>query len=279
MGYGFTETDTKGGRRQGVLYGKTAVVTGSSSGIGLGMVRALARERCNVMMNGFGDADAIERQRSEIEQENAVDIAYHPADMRRPVEIRDLITTTQDKLGPIDILINNAGVLNTPPSSVEETEDQRWDDNIAVNLSAAFHTIRAALPQMRDRGWGRIVNTASACGLIALPNSAPYTASKHGVVGLTKAVALELVETDITCNAICPGLVETEFMSGRIAAAADKRGQSIEEITKLALRGRQPSGRLIKVPEIAALAVFLCSDAAVAINGAALPIDHAWTAM
>lgn len=262
-----------------MLYGKTAVVTGSSSGIGLGMVRALARERCNVMMNGFGDADAIERQRSEIEQENAVDIAYHPADMRRPVEIRDLITTTQDKLGPIDILINNAGVLNTPPSSVEETEDQRWDDNIAVNLSAAFHTIRAALPQMRDRGWGRIVNTASACGLIALPNSAPYTASKHGVVGLTKAVALELVETDITCNAICPGLVETEFMSGRIAAAADKRGQSIEEITKLALRGRQPSGRLIKVPEIAALAVFLCSDAAVAINGAALPIDHAWTAM
>ena len=258
---------------------RAAIVTGSSSGIGAAIARALAAAGHDVMMNGFGPPDRIEALRAEIAAAHGTDVRYHPADLSRPEEAVAIVRAAEEAWGRVDVLCNNAGVLNVPSQPVDEVDPARWDLTLAVNVTAAFHTIRTVLPGMKARGWGRIVNTASAAGLVGMSNSAPYVASKHAIMGLTRAVALELCEGPITCNAICPGLVQTEFMSERIGAAAAKRGAAFQDVARRAVRGRQPSGRLISVEEIAAAVVFLASDAASAINGIALPVDHAWTAM
>ncbi len=256
-----------------------ALVTGSTQGIGDAIALRLAREGYDVALNGLGDPERIESRRAAIEAETGARVVFCPADLSDGAAAADLVAAAEAAVGPIEVLVNNAGVLNTPPKPVDEVDPARWELSFAVNVTAAFHTIRRALPGMRQRGRGRIVNVASACGLIALPNSAPYVASKHAIVGLTRAVALDLAETPITCNAICPGLVETEFMTDRLNQAAARRGVGMEEITKLALRGRQPSGRLIKPEEIAGLVAFLAGPDGGSFNGAAIAVDQAWTAM
>lgn len=262
-----------------MLKGKKAVVTGSSGGIGFGIAKALAAAGCDVTMNGFGDRDAIEAARAELARTYGVDVRYSPADMSRPDEVVAMVEEATRAFGQVDILCNNAGVLNTPPAPVEEVAPERWDMHIAVNVSAAFHAIRAVLPQMKARDWGRIVNTASTAGLVGMTNSAPYIASKHAIVGLTKVVALETAATGITCNAICPGLVGTPFVKDRIEAGARKRGVSFQEVAEIALRGRQPSKKLVEVEHIAGTVLHLCEDMAATITGAAIPVDQAWTAM
>jgi 3-hydroxybutyrate dehydrogenase len=208
-----------------------------------------------------------------------VEARYSPADLRQPGEIAAMIDTAFAQLGEVDILVNNAGVLHTTLVPVEQAPTRIWDDSIAVNLSAAFHTIKWVLPAMRAQNWGRIVNTSSTHGLIGAVDGAAYAASKHAVIGLTKTVALETAETGITCNAICPGLVDTPFVADHIAAAAERRGLSVRQMTEIALRTRQPSKKLVEIDEVAALVVHLCRDAAASITGAALVIDHGWTAM
>ena len=262
-----------------MLKGKVAVVTGGTGGIGLAIARALAGEGVNLMLSGLGDPKVIEDMRAGLADEFGVTALYDPADLRHPDQVIALCQRAEAEIGPVDVLCNNAGVLNVPVQRIEEVDPSRWDDTFAVNVTAPFHAIRAVLPGMRQRGWGRIVNTASALGLVAIPDSAPYVASKHAIVGLTRAVALETVDDGITCNAICPGLVQTPFVEDRVRSAAERRGQSFEEVARLALRGRQPAGRFIGVDEVAALVLFLCSPAASAVTGAAMPVDLAWTAM
>ncbi|MBI4786285.1 MAG: 3-hydroxybutyrate dehydrogenase [Chloroflexi bacterium] len=259
-----------------MLKDKNAVVTGSTSGIGLGIARALAAQGCHVVLNGFGDPDAIEQNRAALERECGVTVRYHGADLRKPTEIRDLIETATRQLGGVDILCNNAGIQHTAP--IEQFPPEKWDAIIAVNLSHAFHTIHHALPQMKQRGWGRIVNTASAHGLVASANKAAYVAAKHGIVGLTKVVALETAGTGVTCNAICPGWTRTELVEPQIAARAKQLGVGIEEGARALLAEKQPSQQFVTVEQLGQLVVFLCSDAAAQITGAAIPIDGGWTA-
>lgn len=256
-----------------------ALVTGSTQGIGAAIAARLARDGFDVALNGLGDAEDIERRRLRIEAETGARVVFCPADLSDPDAAAGLVEAAEAEIGALEVLVNNAGVLNTPPRPIDEVDPHRWDLSFAVNVTAAFHTIRRVLPGMRQRGRGRIVNVASACGLIALPNSAPYVASKHAMVGLTRAVALDIAETPITCNAICPGLVETEFMADRLAQSSARRGIEVEEVTKMALRGRQPSGRLIKPDEIAGLVAFLVGPDGGSFNGAAIAVDQAWTAM
>ena len=252
------------------LSGKVALITGSTSGIGLGIARALAAEGATIMLNGFGDAAEIEKLRKDLKAR------YHAADMAKPAEVRALVEATVAELGGVDILVNNAGIQHVAP--VEEFPDERWDAVLAVNLSASFHAIKAALPHMRRREWGRIINIASAHGLVASANKAAYVTAKHGLVGLTKVVALETAASGITCNAICPGWVLTPLVQKQIDELARREKLSGEEAKRRLLAEKQPSGEFATPREIGGLAVFLCSDAAAQIRGASLSIDGGWTA-
>ena len=259
-----------------MLEGRAAVVTGSTSGIGRAIAEALAAEGCAVMLNGFGEAEEIERQRAGIADAHGVRVAHNPADMTRPDEIAALIAAAEAELGAVDILVNNAGIQHVAP--IEAFPAERWDAVIAVDLSAAFHAISAALPGMKTRGWGRIINIASVQGLIGSIHKVAYVAAKHGLVGLTKVVALEAAESGVNCNAICPGWVRTPLIEKQIEARADAEGIDVEEAGKAMLKDKQALWRFTTVEQIGQLAVYLCSDAASTITGVALPIDGGWTA-
>jgi 3-hydroxybutyrate dehydrogenase len=259
-----------------MLKGKTAVVTGSTSGIGLGVAKTLAQQGASVMINGFGDAKEIEVMRLSLERLSGAPAAYQDADMSKPAEVAAMIMAAERTLGKVDILVNNAGIQHLAP--VEEFPADKWDAIIAINLSSSFHTIRAALPGMKKRGWGRIVNIASAHGLVASVHKAAYVAAKHGLIGLTKTVALETAPTGVTCNAICPGWVLTPLVQKQIdALAARDRMTEAEAKTKL-LAEKQPSHEFATPDQIGGMVVFLCSDAASQMRGAALTVDGGWTA-
>jgi len=258
-----------------MLRGKAALVTGSTSGIGLAIARALARQGANVMLNGFGEAALIERLKKDLGA-GGVRVEFHPADMTQPAQIAALVQETAARLGSLDILVNNAGIQHVAP--IDEFPPERWDAVIAINLSSSFHTIKHALPLMKRAGWGRIVNIASAHGLVASAEKVAYVAAKHGLVGLTKVVALETARSRITCNAICPGWVLTPLVQKQIDARAAEKKIPPEE-AKLALLGeKQPSLEFVTPEQIGELAVFLCSDAAAQIRGSSYSIDGGWTA-
>ena len=255
---------------------KTAIVTGSTSGIGLGIAEALAQAGMNVMLNGFGDASEIEAIASELENRHFVKVAYNGADMSKPEEIANLVSETAAAFGSVDVVVNNAGIQNVAP--VEEFPPEKWDAILAINLSSAFHTTRAALPGMKQRRWGRIINIASAHGLVASPFKSAYVAAKHGMLGLTKTVALEAAEFGVTCNAICPGYVLTPLVEKQIPDTAKARGISEEEVVRDVLLAAQATKQFVTVEQLGALAVFLCSEGASQITGTALPVDGGWTA-
>jgi 3-hydroxybutyrate dehydrogenase len=258
------------------LKGKTALVTGSTSGIGLAIARALAQAGANVMLNGFGEPAAVELKRTAIEKEFGIKAAYSAADMTKPAEIAAMVKETEQKFGALDILVNNAGIQHVAP--IDKFPIDKWDAVIAINLSSSFHTIRAALPGMKARKWGRIVNIASAHGLVASTEKVAYIAAKHGLVGITKVVALETANAGITCNAICPGWVLTPLVQQQVETRAKANGQSIEQAKTALLSEKQPMHQFTTPENIGALAVFLCSDAAVTITGASYSIDGGWTA-
>ena len=255
---------------------KAAVVTGSTSGIGLAIARALAREATNVMLNGFGDAGEIEKTRAEVERQCGVRALYSPADMTKPAEIAEMIRTAEQAFGGIDILVNNAGIQHVAP--VEEFPIEKWDQILAINLSSAFHTIRAALPGMKARKWGRIINTASAHSLVASPFKSAYVTAKHGLAGLTKTVALEVATFGITVNCFSPGYVWTPLVEKQIPDTMKARNLTMEQVIDDVLLAAQPTKQFVTVDQIAALVMFLCSDAAAQITGANLSIDGGWTA-
>jgi 3-hydroxybutyrate dehydrogenase len=259
-----------------ILVNKTAIITGSTSGIGLGMARAFAAEGAHVMLNGFGDRAAIEQIRQEIAATGPGKAAYHGADMSKPTEIADLVAKTAATFGSVDVLVNNAGIQHVAP--IEAFPVERWDAVIAINLSSSFHTIRAALPLMKKAGWGRIINVASAHGLVASGEKVAYVAAKHGVVGLTKVVAIECANTGVTCNAICPGWVLTPLVQKQIEARAAAKGSSVAQEERALLGEKQPQLQFTTPEQLAALAVFLCSPAAANMQGAQLVSDGGWTA-
>jgi 3-hydroxybutyrate dehydrogenase len=259
-----------------MLRGRNALVTGSTSGIGLGIARTLAREGCGVMLNGFGEPMQVERLRAGLADEFGTPVLHHGADLASAGECAALIAEAEERLGSVDILVNNAGIQHVAP--IESFPVERWDAILAVNLSSAFHTIRLALPGMRRRGWGRLINVASVHGLVASPQKAAYCAAKHGIVGLTKVVALETAKTGVTCNAICPGWVLTPLVKAQIEDRARRGGISIAEAELGLLIEKQPSARFTTVEELGALVVFLCGDGAANLTGAAIPVDGAWTA-
>jgi 3-hydroxybutyrate dehydrogenase len=261
------------GRR---LAGRSAIVTGSTSGIGLAIARALAGEGVSVLLNGFGKADEIETLRRGVAEEFGVTALYSPADMSKPAEIADMVRMAQEALGTVDILVNNAGIQHVEP--IETFPVDKWDQILAINLTSAFHTIRGALPGMKRQRFGRIVNIASAHALVASPFKSAYVAAKHGLLGLTRTVALEAAEHGVTCNAICPGYVLTPLVEKQIPETAKARGISEESVVKDVLLASQPTRKFVTTEEIGALAIFLCSDAAASITGTALPIDGGWTA-
>lgn len=258
------------------LKGKTAIVTGSTSGIGEGIAKALAAQGCNIMLNGFGDAGAIENQRAGMEKEYGVKVLYNGADMTKPDQIAGLVEETAKKLGSADIIVNNAGIQHVAP--IDEFPVEKWDAIIAINLSSAFHMTRLAVPHMKKAGWGRVINMASAHALVASPFKSAYVAAKHGIGGMTKVVALELAQQNITCNAICPGYVRTPLVDKQIPDTAKARGITEEEVIKNVLLAAEPTKKFTTVEDIGALTVFLCSDAAANITGTLLPIDGGWTA-
>ncbi len=256
--------------------GKNALVTGSTSGIGLGIAEAFCAAGMNVMLNGFGNANDIETERAEFEQKYGVKVRYHDADMSRPAEIRDLVATAKAAFGRIDVVVNNAGIQHVQP--IEDFPDEKWDAIIAINLTSAFHTIKHTIVGMKARRWGRIINIASAHGLVASPYKPAYVAAKHGLVGLTKTVALGSAEYGVTCNAICPGYVMTPLVKKQIPDQAKARGISEEQVVKDVILASQATKQFVTVEQLGALAVFLCTDAAAQITGAALPMDGGWTA-
>ena len=256
--------------------GKVALVTGSTSGIGLGIARALAAAGANVVLNGFGPTDEIARTIDAIEVDHGVKTSYSAADMTSPDAIAEMIATTLDDLGRLDILVNNAGIQHVAP--LDQFPVAKWDQILAINLSSAFHTMRLALPAMRKGKFGRIINVASAHGLVASPFKGAYVAAKHGVVGLTKVAALETAEEGITCNAICPGYVYTPLVEAQIDGQAKAHGISRDQVIREVLLAQQPNKRFATVEEIGALAAFLASEAAASITGIALPVDGGWTA-
>ena len=259
-----------------MTHGKSALITGSTSGIGLGIAEAFCADGMNVMLNGFGDASQIESLRSGLAERHGVDVRYHAADMSRPAEIRDLTATAVDVFGKIDVVVNNAGVQHV--QAIENFPDEKWDQIIAINLSAAFHIIKHTIGGMKTRRWGRVINIASAHGLVASPYKPAYVAAKHGLVGLTKTVALGAAEHGVTCNAICPGYVMTPLVKAQIPDQSKARGMSEEEVIRDVLLVSQATKQFVEVSQLAALAAFLCTDAAAQITGAALPMDGGWTA-
>jgi 3-hydroxybutyrate dehydrogenase len=259
-----------------MLKGKSALVTGSTSGIGLAIARAMAAQGANVTINGFGDKAAIEKERSGIEKEFGVEAAYSPADMTKPAEIADMVKTAEKTFDSLDVLVNNAGIQFVSP--IEDFPIDKWDQILAINLSAAFHAIRAAVPGMKAREWGRIISTASAHSLVASPFKAAYVTAKHGIAGLTKTVALELATFGVTCNCISPGYVWTPLVEKQIPDTAKARGMTEEQVKRDVLLAAQPTKEFVTVEEVASLAVYLCSDAAKPITGANLSIDGGWTA-
>ena len=259
-----------------MLKEKSALVTGSTSGIGSAIARALAAQGANVTINGFGDKAEIERQRAGIEKEFKVKAIYSPADMTKPAEIADMVRLSEKTFGSLDVLVNNAGIQFVAP--VEEFPVEKWDQIIAINLSAVFHAVRAAVPGMKSRKWGRIINTASAHSLVASPFKVAYVSAKHGLTGLTKTVALEVATFGITCNCISPGYVWTPLVEKQIPDTARARGMTEEEVKRDVLLAAQPTKEFVTVDDVAALAVYLCSDAAKSITGANLSIDGGWTA-
>ena len=255
-----------------MLKGKTALVTGSTSGIGLGVALELARQGANIVLNGFGDVDA---PRSQL-QALGVRVGYHSADMSKPNEIAGMMSYAEREFGGVDVLVNNAGIQHVAP--VEDFPVEKWDAIIAINLSSAFHTSRLVLPQMKARNWGRIVNLASAHGLVGSVQKSAYVAAKHGLIGLTKVTALETAQTGVTVNAICPGFVLTPLVQKQVDARAAKDGISNEQAKKALLADKQPSGEFVTPEELGALAVFMCSDAAKQVRGVAWSMDGGWVA-
>ena len=258
------------------LAGKVAVVTGSTSGIGLGIARALAAAGADVVLNGLGVAAEIGKVREQIAAEFGVKASFSPADMTRPASIAEMIAVTVAQSGRLDILVNNAGIQYVAP--LEQFPVEKWDQILAINLSSAFHTTRLALPAMRQNGFGRIINVSSTHGLIASPFKAAYVAAKHGIVGLTKVTALETAEEAITCNAICPGYVYTPLVEAQIDGQAKAHGISRDQVIRDVLLAQQPNKRFATVEELGALTVFLSTEAAGSITGIALPVDGGWTA-
>ena len=259
-----------------MLEGKRALVTGSTSGIGLAYAKALAAKGCSITINGMADQPTIDDAIKQVDAAGTGSVHLSDADMRKPDEIRAMVSDAVSEMGGIDILVNNAGIQHVAP--IEEFADEMWNDILAINLSSLFHTIKAALPQMRERNWGRIINTSSTHGLVASPEKAAYVATKHGVVGLTKVVALETAESGITCNAICPGSTRTALAEWQIEKYAQEQGIDFESAAAKRLAERTPSKTYVQVEQLAGLAVFLCSDAASQMTGVALPMDGGWTA-
>jgi len=255
-----------------MLKGKTALVTGSTSGIGLGIAKALAEQGANIMMNGFGEKDAAMAQVKAF----GVEVDYHGADMSKPAEIEAMMHAAEKRFGAVDILVNNAGIQHV--ANVEDFPVDRWDAIIAINLSSAFHTTRLAMPGMKQRNWGRIINLASVHGLVGSAQKSAYVAAKHGIVGLTKVTALETAQTGVTCNAICPGWVLTPLVQKQVDARAEKDQVNNEEAKKRLLSEKQPSGEFVTPDQLAALAVFFCSPAATQIRGVAWNMDGGWVA-
>ncbi len=258
------------------LHARNAVPTGSPSGIGLAIARALAREGAAVMLNGFGDADAIAAERAAIAADFGVTALHSPADMSKPAEIAAMMAEAEAELGSVDVLVNNAGIQRVSP--IEDFPPDAWDAIIAVNLSSAFHTMRAAIPGMKARGWGRIVNTASAHSLVASPFKAAYVAAKHGLAGLTKTAALELALHGVTVNCISPGYVWTPLVERQIPDTMKARGMTEEQVIRDVVLAAQPTKQFVTVEQVASLAVYLTSEAASQITGANLSMDGGWTA-
>jgi 3-hydroxybutyrate dehydrogenase len=260
----------------GILKDKTAVVTGSTSGIGLACARAFAGARANIVLNGIGAPADIEKERSAIESDFGVKVVYSPADMSKPREIAEMVALAEKTFGRTDVLVNNAGIQHVSP--IEEFPVDKWDAIIAINLTSAFHAIRAAVPGMKRRGWGRIISTASAHSLVASPFKSAYVASKHGIAGLTKTVALELAKSKITCNCISPGYVWTPLVERQIPDTMAARKMSKDQVINDVLLAAQPTKEFVTVGQVASLALFLCSEDAAQITGANLSMDGGWTA-
>ena len=258
------------------LHNRNAVVTGSTSGIGLAVAKALAAAGVDIVLNGFGEASAIEELRHSIEAGSGVRCLYSPADMTRPAEIAAMIAEAEATLGTVDILVNNAGIQRVSP--IEDFPIEAWDAILAINLSSAFHTIRAAVPGMKRRRWGRIINTASAHSLVASPFKAAYVAAKHGLAGLTKTVALELATVGVTVNCISPGYVWTPLVEKQIPDTMAARNMTRDQVINDVVLAAQPTKQFVTVEQVADMAVFLCSDAATQITGANLSMDGGWTA-
>jgi 3-hydroxybutyrate dehydrogenase len=258
------------------MKGKTAIVTGSTSGIGHGIATTLAAEGCNILLNGFGPAAEIDRIKTDLAETYKVKVAYSPADMSKPADIRAMVALAASELGGADIVVNNAGIQFTAP--VDEFPDEKWDAIIAINLSAAFHASKAAIPLMRKAGWGRIINIASAHGLVASTHKVGYVAAKHGLVGMTKVIALENANTGITCNAICPGWVLTPLVQKQIEDRAKSNNSSIKAEEHALLSEKQPMDKFTTPAELGALAVFLCGESASTMTGTTLSMDGGWVA-
>jgi 3-hydroxybutyrate dehydrogenase len=259
-----------------MFIGKTALVTGSTSGIGLGIAQTLAAQGASVVLNGFGDPREVERLRAEMAERHGVEVRYSDADMSRPEAIDAMMGQALAEFGSVDLLINNAGIQHVAP--VEDFPVEKWYAILAINLSATFHTVRLALPAMKRRGFGRIVNIASAHALVASPYKSAYVTAKHGVAGFTKAVALETAEAGITVNAVCPGYVLTPLVEKQIPDTAKARGITNDEVVRTVLLAAQPTKKFVTVEQVAALTAFLCSEDAASITGAVLPIEGGWTA-
>ena len=255
---------------------RSAIITGSTSGIGLGIAEALARQGAAIMLNGLGDRSEVEKTRSRLANETGVKVAYSDADMSKPDQVQGMVEVAAQTFGTVDILVNNAGIQFVAP--IDEFPAEKWDAILAINLSSAFHAIKAALPGMKQRRFGRIVNIASAHALVASAYKSAYVAAKHGVVGLTKVVAMEVAEQGITCNAVCPGYVKTPLVDKQIDEQAKAHGIPRDRVVREILLANQPNKAFIKVEDLGALTVFLCSDAAAGITGTALPVDGGWTA-